>query len=142
MAGVCGASARLGRVSWWQPERWLIRRHRPATRANAPSTFDVDHTRQIVHLRPVETVHCHPVTDRSPRPTSYSDLPRTAVAQFNASAHECRNLGDHGTAAKFDEMVLDEEGHSDWFEAQLAAIDIIGAPANLAQQTDAATGPA
>jgi bacterioferritin len=64
-----------------------------------------------------------------------------AVAQFNASAHECRSLGDHGTAAKFDEMVLDEEGHADWFEAQLAAIDIIGAPAYLAQQTDAATGP-
>lgn len=61
----------------------------------------------------------------------------TAVAQFNAAAQECRALGDHGTAAKFDEMVLDEERHADWFEAQLSAIEIIGAPAYLAQQTDA-----
>lgn len=65
-----------------------------------------------------------------------------AVAMFNSSAHECRSLGDHGTAAKFDEMVVDEEGHADRFEAQIAAIEIIGAPAYLAQQTDAAAGPA
>ena len=64
-----------------------------------------------------------------------------AIAQFNAAAHECRELGDHGTASTFDAMVLDEEGHADWFEAQLAAIGLIGAPAYLAQQTDAAAGP-
>ena len=76
MAGVCGAPA----------SPWVARRgaagapaHLPsaiATRANATSTFHVDHTRQIVHLRPVETVRCHPVTDRSFRPTSDSHLPR------------------------------------------------------------------
>jgi len=59
-----------------QPERLPIGRDPPATRANVTSTFHVDHTRQIVHLRPVETVHCHPVTDRSPCPTSDSHLPR------------------------------------------------------------------
>ena len=48
----------------------------PATRASATSIFQVDHPRQIVHSRPVETVHCHPVTDRTSRPTSDSHLPR------------------------------------------------------------------
>jgi bacterioferritin len=67
---------------------------------------------------------------------------KTAVAQFNAAAHECRALGDHGTASKFDEMVLDEEGHADWFESQLAAIELIGTSAYLAQQIDAGDGPA
>jgi bacterioferritin len=67
---------------------------------------------------------------------------KAAVAQFNAAAAECRALGDHGTASIFDEMVRDEEGHADWFEAQLAAIEIIGIGAYLAQQTDAAAGPA
>lgn len=70
------------------------------------------------------------------------DGERTAIAQFNAAAAEARALGDHGTAARFDEMVLDEEGHADWFEAQLAAIEQVGASAYLALQTDAGAGPA
>jgi bacterioferritin len=39
-------------------------------------------------------------------------------------------------------MVLDEESHADWFEAQLAAIEQVGASAYLALQTDASAGPA
>ena len=35
---------------------------------------------------------------------------KKAVAQFNAAAHECRELGDHGTASKFDEMVARRGG--------------------------------
>jgi bacterioferritin len=69
------------------------------------------------------------------------DSEKRAVAQFNASAQECRELGDHGTAAVFDEMVRDEERHADWFEAQLAAIEAVGAPAYLAQQIDAGSAP-
>lgn len=42
---------------------------------------------------------------------------KAAVAQFNASAKECHDLGDHGTAAVFEDMVRDEEKHADWFEA-------------------------
>src|SRR3954465_8528115 len=34
-----------------------------------------------------------------------------AVAQFNASAQECHDVGDHGTAAVFEKMVLEEEKH-------------------------------
>jgi bacterioferritin len=59
---------------------------------------------------------------------------KAAVAEFNAGARECHDLGDHGTAAVFEEMVRDEETHADWFEGQLDAIDRVGLPQYLAQQ--------
>jgi len=64
-----------------------------------------------------------------------------AVAQFNASAWECRTLGDQGTASVFEEMVRDEESHADWFEAQVDAIERIGASQYLAQQIDPGSRP-
>ena len=64
-----------------------------------------------------------------------------AVAKFNASAQECHDLGDHGTASVFEEMVLDEEKHGDWFEAQLDAIARVGIENYLAQQIDPSNGP-
>jgi bacterioferritin len=66
---------------------------------------------------------------------------KVAVAQFNAAAQECRDLGDHGSASVFDEMVRDEEEHADWFEAQLAAIEMTGLGPWLAQQVAAGEGP-
>jgi bacterioferritin len=66
---------------------------------------------------------------------------KAAVAQFNASAQECHDLGDHGTAAVFEEMVRDEEKHADWFESQLDAMARVGVPQYLAQQVDAGRGP-
>lgn len=66
---------------------------------------------------------------------------KAAVAQFNAGAQECHELGDHGTAAVFEEMVRDEEAHADYFESQLDAIQRIGLQQYLAQQLDAGSGP-
>ena len=66
---------------------------------------------------------------------------QAAVAQFNASAQECHDLGDHGTAAVFEEMVRDEEKHADWFESQLDAVARVGVQQYLAQQVDAGSGP-
>jgi bacterioferritin len=60
-----------------------------------------------------------------------------AVAQFNAGAQECHDLGDHGTAAVFEEMVRDEETHADWFESQLDAIKHVGIEQYLAQMVPA-----
>ena len=65
------------------------------------------------------------------------DSERLAVARFNSSAQECHTLGDHGTAAVFEAMVHDEEKHVDWFEAQLAAIEAVGAAGYLAMQVSA-----
>ncbi|KQY55595.1 bacterioferritin [Nocardioides sp. Root140] len=59
---------------------------------------------------------------------------RAAVAEFNAGAQECHDLGDHGTAAVFEDMVRDEEKHADWFEGQLDAIERVGLQQYLAQQ--------
>jgi bacterioferritin len=59
-----------------------------------------------------------------------------AVAQFNAGAQECHDLGDHGSAAVFEEMVRDEERHADWFESQLDAIARVGVQQYLAQQIE------
>ena len=66
---------------------------------------------------------------------------KRAVAQFNAAAQECHGLGDHGTGAVFEEMVRDEERHVDWFEAQLAVIERVGAEQYLAQQVQAGETP-
>jgi len=69
------------------------------------------------------------------------DSEKAAVGQFNAGAQECHDLGDHGTAATFEEMVLDEERHADFFESQLDAISQVGVQQYLAQQIDAGSGP-
>jgi bacterioferritin len=69
------------------------------------------------------------------------DGEKAAVAQFNASAQECHDLGDHGTASVFEEMVRDEEKHADWFESQIDAIGRVGIQQYLAQQIDAGSGP-
>ena len=69
------------------------------------------------------------------------DSEKVAVNQFNASAQECHDLGDHGTAAVFEDMVRDEEKHADWFESQLDAIARVGLQQYLAQHVAAGDGP-
>lgn len=69
------------------------------------------------------------------------DSEKVAVAQFNAGAKECHDLGDHGTADVFEDMVRDEEQHADWFESQLDAIERVGVQQYLAQQVPAGEGP-
>jgi bacterioferritin len=66
---------------------------------------------------------------------------KAAVEQFNAAAKECHELGDHGSAAVFEEMVRDEEKHADWFESQLDAIERVGVAQYLAQQISAGEAP-
>lgn len=66
---------------------------------------------------------------------------KAAVAQFNAAAQECHDLGDHGTASIFEEMVRDEEKHADWFESQIDLAEQVGIPTYLAQQIDPGAGP-
>lgn len=65
-----------------------------------------------------------------------------AIAQFNKAATECHEMGDHATAAIFEEMAQDEEEHADWFEGQLDAIERVGIENYLAQQVDTSVNPA
>jgi len=57
-----------------------------------------------------------------------------AVVQYNAAAAICVEAGDNGTRELFEKMVRDEEGHNDFFEAQLDIIKEIGIQNYLAQQ--------
>ena len=66
---------------------------------------------------------------------------KAAVAQFNAAAKECHDLGDHGTASVFEEMVRDEEKHADWFSSQLDAIERVGVAQYLTRQLDPGSAP-
>lgn len=66
---------------------------------------------------------------------------KAAVTQFNAAAQECHDLGDHGSADVFEDMVRDEEKHADWFESQLDAIERVGVAQYLAQQIDPGAVP-
>jgi bacterioferritin len=66
---------------------------------------------------------------------------KAAVAQFNAAAKECRDLGDHGTASVFEDLVRDEEKHADWFSGQLDAIERVGVAQYLARQLDPGGAP-
>lgn len=68
------------------------------------------------------------------------DSEYAASQKFNASAGECRDLGDHSTAELFERMALDEEEHADWFEAQLDAIRLASLENYLAQQVDSSEG--
>ncbi|OYN99780.1 bacterioferritin [Enemella evansiae] len=69
------------------------------------------------------------------------DSEYAAVAQFNDAAKECHELGDHATAAIFEEMARDEEEHADFFEGQLDAIDRVGVENYLAQQVPVGEAP-
>jgi len=64
---------------------------------------------------------------------------KAAVAQFNTGAQECHGLGDHGTAAVFEDMVREEETHADFFEGQLDAIARVGLQQYLAQLVSTST---
>ena len=69
------------------------------------------------------------------------DGEKAAVARSNASAHECHELGGHGTASAFEEMVRDEEQHADWSEGQIDVIAGVGIQQYLAQQMGPGAGP-
>jgi len=60
-----------------------------------------------------------------------------AVKQYNASVKVCREADDNGSEELFKGMIHDEEGHTDWLEAQLQAISDMGLDNWLAQQTSA-----
>jgi len=60
-----------------------------------------------------------------------------AVHQYNAAAKVCVGAGDNGTKDLFESMIKDEEGHTDWLEAQLHAISEVGVDNWLAQQMKA-----
>jgi len=63
-------------------------------------------------------------------------LERDAVARLNAGIALSRSKGDHGTCALLEKLLVDEEEHVDWLEAQLHQVQEIGLQNYLAQQIE------
>lgn len=63
-------------------------------------------------------------------------LEERAIPVLNAGIQQCRDEGDNGTRALFEGILVDEERHVDWLEAQLELIRQIGIENYLAQQVE------
>jgi bacterioferritin len=63
-------------------------------------------------------------------------LEKDAVARLNTGIELSRANGDNGTRALLEKILVDEEEHVDWLEAQLQQIHDIGIENYLAQQIE------
>ena len=63
-------------------------------------------------------------------------LEERAIPILNAGIQQCRDEGDNGTRALFEEILVDEERHVDWLESQLELMRQIGVENYLAQQVE------
>jgi bacterioferritin len=57
-----------------------------------------------------------------------------AVPRLNRAIAECRTVGDNGTCELLEDILVSEEEHVDWLEAQLELVKQIGEAHYLAQQ--------
>jgi len=57
-----------------------------------------------------------------------------AVPLLNRCVQQCRDLGDNGSETLFKDILVSEEEHVDWLEAQLELIKQVGDAQYLAQQ--------
>jgi len=65
------------------------------------------------------------------------DLEKAALKRLNDGVAMCRDEGDNGSRALLEEILVSEEEHTDWIEAQLDLIKQLGAENYLAQQVKA-----
>lgn len=61
-------------------------------------------------------------------------LEMEAVGQLNAAIADAVAAGDNGSRELFEQILVDEEEHIDWLEAQLGAIEDMGLGIYLSQQ--------
>jgi bacterioferritin len=62
------------------------------------------------------------------------DTERAAVKMLNDGIELCRNLLDGGSRDLLEDILVAEEHHANWLEAQLGLIDQVGTENYLAQQ--------
>ena len=62
------------------------------------------------------------------------DLERAAIDRYNRGVALTRDKGDNGTAELLEDLLVGEEEHADWLEAQLNLIEQVGVENYLAQQ--------
>lgn len=53
-------------------------------------------------------------------------LEKVAIDRLNKGIVVCRDLGDNGTRAMLEEILVSEEEHADWLETQLDLIGRVG----------------
>lgn len=53
---------------------------------------------------------------------------------LNDGVELCRSLGDNGSRELLEEILKDEEDHTNWLETQLSLIEQVGVDNYLAQQ--------
>ena len=59
---------------------------------------------------------------------------KKAIELLNRGVELCRGLGDHGSRELLEKILVTEEQHADWLEAQLTLIAQVGDANYLAQQ--------
>ena len=57
-----------------------------------------------------------------------------AASDYNKAIKDCVEAGDNGSLELFKALLIDEEGHIDWLEAQIHTIEEIGLQNYLTQQ--------
>ena len=62
------------------------------------------------------------------------DLEKGAIAFLNESIETVRGYGDHGSFDLLTKILVSEEEHADWIEAQLEQIELVGIQNYLAAQ--------
>jgi bacterioferritin len=62
------------------------------------------------------------------------ELEYTAVTRLNDAIVLCRQKGDNATEVLLSKILVSEEEHIDWLEAQLNLIELVGEKAYLAEQ--------
>jgi len=66
-----------------------------------------------------------------------ADVERNAIRALNQGIEVCRSLGDNGSRELLEEILVAEEQHLNWIEAQQTLIRQAGEAAYLAQQIHA-----
>ncbi|HVM06183.1 MAG TPA: bacterioferritin [Acidimicrobiales bacterium] len=62
------------------------------------------------------------------------DVESEAIARLNAGVAVCVELGDNGSRELLERILVGEEEHADWLEAQLELVRQVGEAHYLAQQ--------
>ena len=60
-----------------------------------------------------------------------------AIELLNRGIELARSVGDHGSRELLEKILVSEEEHADWLEAQLTLLEQVGVPNYLAQQIKA-----
>ena len=62
------------------------------------------------------------------------EVEKAAIERLNRGIELSRSLADNGSRELLEHILVNEEEHADWLEAQLTLIEQVGEPNYLAQQ--------